>query len=391
MILNKIKNIGMEIENTIRGICLSELDSVFPEIANRALLSLTSVTSADIFEELSENDLPKQWCPDHQFGDSRFTLFLRDEFIIELNVWQSEFTSIHEHSFSGAFRVLSGQALEITYDYIIDSTIAKDVHLGRLEKKEVNLLRPGDQSKIHTKNEYIHNLVHLENPTCTLIIRTSFDHDEIKETKLSQLEYVDYLLAFNSFPYPEGNNKLHTAIQSVNIYSNLEEKVEDRLYLNILSSLNDDEVFHLITKTFRVKDWLQNGRVKELLDSRLSNRTNVIVNALLRDASKNNSFSFFRSKLLSRKTRTMLAALYCSQGKAELQSIFKMLFEESSIYEIASMTVKRLNQEAELFAKQSEQGLISAMTKLTEKNLDKEALEIKNNLEQGVFRAFAQP
>jgi hypothetical protein len=86
MILNKIKNIGMEIENTIRGICLSELDSVFPEIANRALLSLTSVTSADIFEELSENDLPKQWCPDHQFGDSRFTLFLRDELYGNLNL-----------------------------------------------------------------------------------------------------------------------------------------------------------------------------------------------------------------------------------------------------------------------------------------------------------------
>ncbi len=387
MFLETIKKTGSDVAESVKNISLEEIDSHLPEIAYKALSAVPHFSLETILTELSENEFPKQWSPDHPFGDSRFTLFYHENFIIELNIWQTEFTSVHEHAFSGAFRIIHGEALEVQYCFKVEESIAENIHLGSLKRDTVRLLNSGDQAKIVFGSDYIHNLIHLKNPTCTLIIRSSFELGESAKVS-KQLEYVDSRLAFDSFPYPDGNEKLHSAIQSINMLNKLENNPNEQLYLNVLKSLRHEDIFYLLNKTFHSMDWLSVESVKSYLDSTLSDRTELIINALKNGDAKSRSFSVFREKKLSRETKAMLSALFCSKNTKELSEVFDALFGISHINQIATKTISALNLEAELFPKESEEGLIKVMSKLTDKELDEETQAVKVNLRRSIFRAF---
>ena len=95
-----------------------------------------------------------------------------DSFYIELLVWTEASTTVHEHAFSGAFRVLVGSSIHTEYEFEQGQRISSRLLLGRTRFKGIELLKQGDVRRIRSgRNGLLHGLFHLDRPSVTLVVR----------------------------------------------------------------------------------------------------------------------------------------------------------------------------------------------------------------------------
>lgn len=116
--------------------------------------------------------LPQQLDPSSNFGQPPLTVWRTDRFVVDLYFWVDTETSIHDHSFSGAFTNLTGESLNCIYQF--EQTLAADegVRLGSLLLDRAELVKPGDVCAIVSGSKFIHRVWHLDCPTITLVART---------------------------------------------------------------------------------------------------------------------------------------------------------------------------------------------------------------------------
>jgi hypothetical protein len=112
--------------------------------------------------------------PHSNFGDPPMTLFFSQEgqFYLDLYIWRKSHTTIHEHGFEGCFTVLEGSSLESKYTFTPDIKGNNHSLWGRLEKKEMRYITQGETRPILPTGQFIHRVLHLENPTVSLVLRT---------------------------------------------------------------------------------------------------------------------------------------------------------------------------------------------------------------------------
>lgn len=141
---------------------------------------------------VARRDLPRQEDPRAGFGEPPLTLFRSDQFFISALYWLDGTTTIHQHSFSGAFRVLCGSSLHMPYDFDAREAVTDRLKLGALDMHAPEILRCGDIRAIHYGDTFIHSLFHLDRPSVTAVIRTYSDGS-------SQPIYLRPGLAFDPF------------------------------------------------------------------------------------------------------------------------------------------------------------------------------------------------
>lgn len=111
--------------------------------------------------------------PNFEFSNLPVIVYRCPEFYIELLVWTSGTTSIHQHSFSGAFKVLTGSSLHSRYSFREERRINHRLQLGKVHCQQVEYLQQGDIREIHPgAGGLSHSLFHLDHPSVTLVIRT---------------------------------------------------------------------------------------------------------------------------------------------------------------------------------------------------------------------------
>ena len=133
--------------------------------------------------------LPMQQDLDAEFGDAALTVVTRDDFHVQLLSWADASTTIHEHSFSGAFTVVEGSSVHVTYDFEIEDRATPYFVQGRLRHRSAELLRVGEVRRILPGSEFIHCVFHLERPSVSLVIRTT----NFEVTRPVQLAYTPTL------------------------------------------------------------------------------------------------------------------------------------------------------------------------------------------------------
>lgn len=162
----------------------------FTAIATRALEDLKETSTLNHIEEwvtgwmLKNPVLPKQISVANNFGQPSVTIFNNGRFVVDLYFWVDFDTSIHSHGFRGAFRVLHGQSLHETFRTPEIKKFADDVRLVDMSQVEREILKVGDIRTIAPGLDLTHRVVHLENPTITLCIRT------VNEEALKQWTYL---------------------------------------------------------------------------------------------------------------------------------------------------------------------------------------------------------
>jgi hypothetical protein len=188
------KDLGRVVEQRWREKNYSE--ELFPRIAGQALTEADAAGNVDPWEVircLQEGlDLPAQ--QEQDFGDIPITVYTAPRFRIDVYYWLDGTTSVHEHSFSGAFQVLLGSSLHSLYSFDDAREVNAQFSVGRLGLKGVERLERGDVRRILPGGEFIHSLFHLDRPSATIAVRT---HQTPRA--LPQYCYLKPHLAFNPF------------------------------------------------------------------------------------------------------------------------------------------------------------------------------------------------
>ncbi len=167
----------------------------FPGIAVRALEAFPYARSLEELDDAlgrrleRRGALPDQVNLHNTFGQPPVTLFNDGRFVVDLYFWLTADTSIHSHGFRGAFRVLHGSSLHEIFTVRTTRRVAADAALVDLGTPRAELLEPGAVRAIRPGRGLTHGVIHLENPTVTLCVKT------INEPRIAQWKYFPNGLA----------------------------------------------------------------------------------------------------------------------------------------------------------------------------------------------------
>jgi hypothetical protein len=178
----------------------------FPEVATRCLETFKYDSSkeqldhtlAEWFLARQAKDLPEQINVHNTFGQPPITVFNNGKFVVDIYIWLNFDTSIHSHGFRGAFRVLHGSSLHEEFTVKTLGEIATDVALTDLGMPDMEVLTVGDVRTILPCKELTHRVIHLENPTVTLCVKS------INESEISQWHFFANGLAIKKRHLPPG-------------------------------------------------------------------------------------------------------------------------------------------------------------------------------------------
>ncbi len=176
--IDRLKALGLKIEkrcidksNNFQEICVQELEAFSHDLS---LNDFEKRVSKSILARPSVRQLNLH----NTFGQPPLTVFNNNKFVIDIYFWLHHDTSIHDHSFEGAFKVLFGSSLQETYKVTIEKKFSADVAQTILEKKSSQFLYQNDVVKITRGDIFTHRLIHLEVPTITLCIRSINDQSK---------------------------------------------------------------------------------------------------------------------------------------------------------------------------------------------------------------------
>ena len=166
----------------------------FSEIATAALREsgiLGSIEPETIIEWLgTSTDLPEQYLKD--FGQPPINVYVGDKFYIQVLFWIDSTTTIHEHSFSGAFGVLAGSSVHSRYSFEPGGHLSEEVQIGNINFISSELLKRGDIRTIETGVKFIHSLFHLDRPSVSIVVRT---HSQSSR----QFNYLKPYIAYDAY------------------------------------------------------------------------------------------------------------------------------------------------------------------------------------------------
>ncbi len=188
------EELGKRVEQQWRDRNYDEVS--FPEIAARALSEANAADSVDPWEITSRLHrgigLPGQ--REDDFSDLPLTLYAGPRFRVDVYFWLDGTTSIHQHSFSGAFQVLLGSSIHSTYTFKQGQEVNAHFSVGQVLLEGVEVLEKGMVREILPGRQFIHSLFHLDRPSATVTVRTNQ-----APAALPQYNYLKPFFAFNPF------------------------------------------------------------------------------------------------------------------------------------------------------------------------------------------------
>ena len=174
--MEEFEKLGELVENRWRAQNYSE--QAFPDITAEALIESGLPGRLDPWDIIrwvhTATTLPEQQDIEGRFGNPPVTMFRGSRFYIDVYYWLDGTTSIHQHSFCGAFQVLLGSSIHSRYSFQEDTVINEHFSAGKITLEEVQLLSLNDVRTIRPGRNFIHSLFHLDRPSATITIRT--DH-----------------------------------------------------------------------------------------------------------------------------------------------------------------------------------------------------------------------
>src|SRR6185503_7318773 len=253
--MEEFQKLGALVENRWRAENYSE--QLFPEIAAQTLVEADLPAHLDPWEVIrwvqTADSLPEQQDVEGRFGDPPVTLFSGPRFFIDVYYWLDGTTSIHQHSFCGAFQVLLGSSIHSRYSFQEDTAINEHFSAGKITLEEVQLLSLNDVRTIRPGRDFIHSLFHLDRPSATITIRT--DHTP---SAAVQYDYHKPHFALNPF----FKNALVTKkLQTVGLLLAMKHKNADAMIGDLVCSSDFHTAYYVLREIYHQ---LQSTEMDEL-------------------------------------------------------------------------------------------------------------------------------
>ena len=304
-------------------------DEVFSAVAAEALSEIKLTERIDPWQILhwlfATPNLPVQMDLEAVFGDPPITLYSGPRFYIDAYYWLDGTTSIHQHSFHGAFQLLLGSSVHSRYRFENRREVNPRFLVGDVVLNDVALLTRGDIREITAGPQLIHSLFHLERPSVTITVRTHkapsaavqysyrkpfiaydpFFKDQLVE---KQLQTVGLLLAMK---HPEADEMIGTLLDTADFqtaYLVLEKAFAflcHRELENLMGISKSTERFQSLLERVRARHGELTDRVLPVLEEEW--RQNDI--AWRRTQIKREDHRFFLALLLNVPERTNVLRL----------------------------------------------------------------------------------
>jgi len=288
------------------------------DIAHRALTEDPAhlhVSPHDILRWLqSDAEVPAQFAPQGTFGQPPVTLYRSGRFIVDALFWLDATTSIHEHSFSGAFQVLAGGSVHGTYGFELDERINENFLVGRSRIQQIELLRVGDTRRILAGNRFIHALFHLERPSVTIVVRS-----DLEASRQPQYEYLRPHLARASF-YEE--NRTRRRLEALAVVREMDAA---RFREDLLSFVETQDLYSVFQALLRLASIDRPDELETLL-SRARKRHGAVVEAfppVLRELDRMRRITDRRKHVHGAEHRFLLAVLLNAPGRQQVLDLVK--------------------------------------------------------------------
>jgi len=232
-------------------------EQAFPEIAAQALTESDLPSRIDPWDIIrwvhTAATLPEQQDVEGRFGNPPITLFRGARFYIDVYFWLDGTTSIHQHSFCGAFQVLLGSSIHSRYSFQEQQVINEHFSVGKITLEEVHLLSLKDVRTIRPGRDFIHSLFHLDRPSATITIRT--DHTP---SAAVQYDYHKPHFALNPF----FKNALVTKkLQTVGLLLAMKHKHADTMIGDLVCSSDFHTAYYVLREIYHQ---LQSTEMDEL-------------------------------------------------------------------------------------------------------------------------------
>lgn len=259
--MEDFQKLGALVESRWKAANYSE--QLFPEIAARALVESDLTARVDPWEIIrwvhSTDSLPQQRDVEGRFGNPPITLFSGPRFYIDIYYWLDGTTSIHQHSFTGAFQVLLGSSIHSRYSFREDKIINEHFSVGQLALEEVQLLSVKDVRMIQPGRNFIHSLFHLDRPSATITIRT-------EQTPSSALQY-DYRKPHFALDPFFRNPVMIKKLQTIGLLLGMKHKGADVMIGDLICSSDFHTAYLALAETYTL---LQSSELDSLFGLSLS-------------------------------------------------------------------------------------------------------------------------
>ena len=227
--MEEFQKLGEVVESRWKAENYSE--QLFPGICAQALTESALPARVDPWEIVrwvhSAPTLPDQKDVPGRFGNPPITVFSGPRFYIDVYYWLDGTTSIHQHSFTGAFQILLGSSIHSHYTFREDRVLNEHFSVGELKLEEVQLLQVNDVKMIKPGRQYIHSLFHLDRPSATITIRT-----EGTPSAAPQYDYRKPYFALNPF---FSNAAMAKKLQTVGLLLGMKHKDADAMIGDLIS------------------------------------------------------------------------------------------------------------------------------------------------------------
>jgi hypothetical protein len=222
-------------------------EQLFPEIAAQALTEFDLPARVDPWEIIrwvhAAGSLPHQYDVEGRFGNPPITLFAGPRFYIDVYYWLDGTTSIHQHSFTGAFQVLLGSSIHSRYSFREERIINEHFSAGELALEEVQLLKLKDVRMIRAGRNFIHSLFHLDRPSATITVRT-------EHTPSAALQY-DYRKPHFALDPFFRNPVLTKKLQTIGLLLGMKHKDADAMIGDLVCSADFHTAYFVLAETFQ--------------------------------------------------------------------------------------------------------------------------------------------
>lgn len=106
------------------------------------------------------------------FSDFPLAICRRRHFFLQILVWTRGSTTIHQHSFSGAFRVVAGSSMQINYKFDESRRVNSRLRIGAVTRVDSGHFNVGHTEEILPAGGLTHSVFHLQCPSISLVVRT---------------------------------------------------------------------------------------------------------------------------------------------------------------------------------------------------------------------------
>ncbi len=294
-------------------------EEAFPHLAYEGLSQLPLHQLMDPLDPIRWALTEAKWLPPQidlggEFGQPPLVVFATDRFFIQVLHWLESTTSIHQHSFGGAFQVVGGSSLHGQFSYERDEQVNQLFALGKLTHQSSELLVPGATRPILPNHHFIHSLFHLEQPSVTVVVRTLNDAG-------SEPQYDYYrpgLAIAEAFKTPHSVRK----VQGVRLLAKLERPELSSMMEEILKTSDLMESFRLLRELLQVSGNLESlqPHLKQLRQRH--GEQAAILGPAFTSLSRDSRLLMLRSQVKDPELRFFLALLL---NFSDRNSIFKMV------------------------------------------------------------------